>query len=745
MGYWKLKDEIPERLKKTILAAEDKRFYGHFGIDFLAVFRAVCSNMNSRKIISGASTIPMQVARMQNSSRRNFFNKTLEAITAAGLIIKFGREKILKQYLTMSPFGARIYGAGFASALYFNKPIEDLTFAESAILAAIPKSPAKYNLYSNKGVRRTIERAKKILKALNKNGEISKEEYLIAINDLNDFIKPPAFSRNVLMIHPILEMKKKLDENYETILKQIESGKKVKYVINSSVDMDLQKEIDYIVKTEIEKFRKAGAENCSLIIADKETGGIRVYIGSADYFDEFYSGSINYNSVYHSPGSALKPFVYAAGIKEKNYSGATQLTDVGLILSLKNGIYAPQNYNRNFLGPITYRFALGNSRNIPAIEVINDIGLDKIAEYLYDFGVIDNPERVKNSGLSLAVGGLYVPLEKLLNAYGILASDGLDFKSSFFDGYFDKPRRRIIDEDIARQITSFLSDPLARLPTFERLGNLEYNFPAAVKTGTSNGYRDALVSAYTNKYVICAWIGTKNNTPMNRLTGENSAAFLLSKIMPLLHKEDYYSLNIGSFPEPSNMIKKKVCLLSGKLACPDCQSVACEWFNKNNIPKGICDIHKKIELDIRTDMPAEKDCPEQFRITKNYIVFPERFADWAKSSGYALLPDKYKNENFQENVSRYIFQKNNITINEPANQTKIFIDYDTPEEFRTLALKTTVAPSPSEIVWYVDNKPYCSAKYPYSTRWKLSKGSHSVFVKIPDSGVSSKTHYFFVD
>ncbi|MBP7654036.1 transglycosylase domain-containing protein [Candidatus Dependentiae bacterium] len=746
-GYWKVKGNVPERLKKTILAAEDSRFFNHSGVDAGALFRALYSNIKSASIVSGASTIPMQIARMQSSSSRNYFNKLIEAVTAIRLILKFGHLNILNQYLTISPFGPRIYGVKFASKIYFNKPIEDLTLSESALLAAIPKSPAKYNLYSSKGLVKTVSRAKIILKKLFNNKEITADDYNVAVSDLNNFIRPPALTRNIIMIHPILEMKKYLDKNYDTILKNIESSSSPKYSINSSLDFDLQKEIDYTVKTEIEKFRNAGAENCSLIIADKNTGGIKVYVGSADYYDEFYSGAINYNLIPHSPGSSLKPFIYAAGMIEKNYSGASILNDIGLILTLKNGIYAPQNYNRNFLGPITYRAALGNSRNIPAIEIVNSVGLDKIGCYLLKFGIIDNVEQVKTSGLSLAVGGLYTTLEKLLNGYGILANDGKKFSASFFEMYESKEEFQIIDKNTARQITLFLSDPLARIPTFERLGNLEYNFPVAVKTGTSNGYRDALVCAYTDKFIISIWLGTKNNSQMNKLTGENSAAELLNKIMPVLHKKDLYSLNNKSFPEPENYIKRNICLLSGKLKSPDCQSSVCEWFNKKNIPESSCDIHKKIIIDLRTGMPADKDCPEQFKQIKIYTVFPEKFADWAKSSGFALYPLEYKiqnhpneNQNFQTSNS-----KNNIIINEPANQTKIFIDQDTPEEFRTIALKTTVEPASSEVIWYIDNKPFKLVSYPYSARWKLSKGSHSVYVKIPQAGITSKTHYFFVD
>ncbi len=513
----------------------------------------------------------------------------------------------------------------------------------------------------------------------------------------------------------------------------------------------MQKEIDFIIKNEIEKFRLNGAENCAVIIAEKKNGGIKCYIGSTDYEDKLFSGAINYAKIKHSPGSALKPLIYAIGMQEHKFNASSILEDVGLILTLRTGLYSPRNYKRNFLGPVTYRTALGNSRNIPAVRVAHAIGLPKIAEYCVKSGLTDNYEFTMNSGLSVVLGGMEISIERLAMIYGMLANDGKKYLLDFFpDCNINSERKNIsiIKPNIARQISLFLADPLARLPGFNRLGNLEYDFPVAVKTGTSTGYRDAVVAAYTNKYIICIWLGTRNHTKMDRLTGENSAAAILSKIIPVLHPSNKIIQGDMDFAPPENHKQLSICSLSGMLTGNDCQHTSLEWFDVSNIPTKKCCIHKKIIIDIRNGKKAENDCPQEYRITKNYTELSHKYADWAKESGFEILPpDFYNTINFfsdNNQNDKNVFQRK-ITINEPAHQTKIFMDPDAPPEMQTIALKTTIEPVMQKVLWIIDNKPYKIQEYPFTTRWHIQRGKHSVSVKLLDTGQESAKHIFDVE
>ena len=747
IGYWKMKN-TPERIKYCILTTEDKRFYSHCGVDLFAVLRAAYKNIKYGRRTGGASTIAMQAARLITNYERNYKNKLYEMLLSIALVRKYGKDRVLDFYLTAAPFGPRIYGLRCAAKLYFNKPPEDLSWAEAALISGIPQSPSKFNLFDNRGFRLSLDRGMKILKKIRANKIISERDFKIAIKELSDFIRPDMFRRNPIMYHSIIEidnlLKKKLSADFNS-----DYLYKNNYLIKSTLNFNLQKKIDFIIKNEIEKYRPAGADNCGAIIVENNTGGIKSYIGSADYNDFLFSGAINYCRILRSPGSTLKPFIFAEGMQTAGFTAASILEDVGLILTLKNGIYSPKNYKRNFFGPIIYRAALGNSRNIPAVRIAHKIGIVKISEMLLKIGLADNQEIISEGGMSIALGGMPATLEQLASAYCSLANDGKKMNLSFFSQVDDLDKNgsiQIFDKNIARQITLFLSDPLSRLPVFERLGNLEYNFPVAIKTGTSTGYRDTLTAAYTKKYTVCVWIGTRNNTKMNRLTGENSAAAIAAKILNTLHPQDKTEYAELEFPFPEKQRQYSICKLSGCEAGENCRHITLEWLDEKFRPKKKCNIHKNIYIDKRTGKTAKGDCPEECKELRRITLLPDKFADWAVESGFELPPPDFKsgsdyvNENSNNNK---LVRK--IIINEPADQSKIFFETDTPEEFQTLALKTIVEPAVEKILWVIDDKPYKIQSYPYTSRWCLRPGKHIVWVKMLDTGQESDKVFFVVE
>ena len=320
---------------------------------------------------------------------------------------------------------------------------------------------------------------------------------------------------------------------------------------------------------------------------------IRSYLGSDLYADPDFAGAINYATTPRSAGSTLKPFIYALGLETGAFSPASVLADLPYHLSYPGGQYSVANYDERHLGPILYRKALANSRNIPAVHVLKTVGLAQTYDLFRQLGLAKDDRSASTYGLGLAIGGLYVTLEDLVAAYGTLANDGQAFGLNWFEPADKETPAQLIPEDVARQITLFLSDPLARLPTFGRMGPLEYPFPVAVKTGTSQGFRDAWAVAYSSDYIVGAWIGHPDHERMKRVSGLD-AAQIVKEIMLSLHPKQRRGVDETPFPPPrfssnsgvpADYQLVKLCPLSGEPATEVCAETVLEYLAPGTEPR----------------------------------------------------------------------------------------------------------------------------------------------------------------
>ncbi|MCP4903235.1 MAG: glycosyl transferase, partial [bacterium] len=271
---------------------------------------------------------------------------------------------------------------------------------------------------------------------------------------------------------------------------------------------------------------------------------VLAWIGSTDYFDDNHAGAIDYARVSRSPGSTLKPFLYALAL-ERGVIAPHQILD-----DLNRGAGGIGNADERFLGPLLPRAALANSRNVPAANLLDRVGLDDGFAFLGEMGLHSHSVTARHYGLGLAIGGMPVTLETLIRAYAALANDGYLGELKMYRRQLHKEPTRVLSEDTARQISLFLSDPMARLPSFPRMGNLEYPMPVAIKTGTSSNYHDAWTVAYSRRYVVGAWIGHPDFRAMDRLSGYRSAALLVRRILLQLHDDQLDGLQDVGFPPP---------------------------------------------------------------------------------------------------------------------------------------------------------------------------------------------------
>ena len=720
-GFWPLPDRLPPRILAATLAAEDARFYEHGGVDWRALGRAAGQNLRHRRRISGASTIAMQVARLQAPGSRTYWRKLTEAVIARELVARFGHEAVLRHYLLLAPYGNQNHGIVYAARRFFAKPLEDLTWAECALLAGLPKLPGRMNLLRPEGRRKAERRALYVLGRLRALGQISEAEYAEARDLLPTLLIGTRESRPRSCLHAALAMEQELRTCPPSAA---EAGR---YLVRSTLDLDLQEAIQLRAWEAMQKFRPEGVGNVAVVVSERATGRILAYLGSEDYFDRENAGAIDYAQCPRSSGSTLKPFVYALGMSRKGFSAATLLTDVGMALNGRGGGYLLRNYDEAFLGPILYRNALANSRNIPAVQVLEAVGIDRTYRHLSDLGLAKGEHEPAYYGAGLAIGGLYVTLKDLVQAYGVLANDGRAAPLRWFDGSAPTSAgKQLIPEDAARQISLFLADPMARLPSFPRMGAMEYPFAVALKTGTSQGFRDAWCLAYTEKFVVGVWMGHARNYPMNRTSGGTTAAELVRSVLELLHPEEMKGLQERPFPPPRGWKASRICLLSGRLASEDCPAVAVEWFQPGTEPPPERDVHRKVKIDLRTGGLAGPDCPPQFTQVKAFTVLEPQFAAWARASGLELLPPELAGTP-EPALLPTAFR---LLVTRPRPGT-LLQDPEAPPGQQSVALEATVSPPAPQVVWYVDGRPFKVVDYPYSARWKLQGGTHTFQVRLP--------------
>ncbi|MCP5010558.1 MAG: glycosyl transferase, partial [Aestuariibacter sp.] len=452
-GFWPIKT-WPKRVIEATLAREDRRFWHHPGIDVIAVARALFQNISAGRRISGASTLAMQVARMQSNGERTYFNKAIEAVTALLLTAKYDREEILEHYLRLVPYGNQIYGISYAAERYFSKTVEDLSWAEIALLAAIPQSPTLNNPLRPKGRIRAQHRAEMILRELKKQLLISEAQYQLAITQLQTFDFPAPQPREPGALHSIFKLQQQI-EKHKTALDS--------FRIETTLDLALQMRIQAMTRDFKKHWQNSGATNVAVVVLDTASSEVLVWSGSSDYFDK-EAGAIDFIQQPRSSGSTLKPFIYALALDRGDISAATLLAD---LVSVSHGL---SNSDNRFLGPMLPRQALANSRNIPALNLIRKIGIEHSYQFLRELGLHDDTLPARHYGSGLAIGALPVTLEALMQAYGALANDGQLKKLRWFRQQPQIPADYVLTANVARQINLFPSDPQARLPSFPRIG-----------------------------------------------------------------------------------------------------------------------------------------------------------------------------------------------------------------------------------------------------------------------------------
>ncbi len=517
-------NEISKDLKNATVAIEDDQFYEHRGVKFDAMVRAFFVNLGAGTIRQGGSTITQQL--IKNSlltQERKFTRKIKEIFLALKLEQIMTKEEILGWYLNEAPYGGRLYGAEEAAQTFFNHSARELSLAEAAYLAAIPKAPTYYSPYGNR--RDELEKRKNlVLERMLQLQFITRDEYQTAKAQTIQF--QPLSKFGIKAPHFVMWVLEELENRYgrQTIRNR-------GFKVITTLDWERQQLAEAAVAAYAETNEKNfNAKNAGLVALDPKTGQVLAMVGSRNYFDQSRDGNFNVTLAHRQPGSSFKPFVYATAFN-KGFTPETMLYDLPTQFDTTcqfnpANCYTPVNYDGRYRGPISLRHALAQSINIPAIKLLYLAGLTDSVQTARRLGIqsLGDPNRY---GLTLVLGGGEVSPLDMASAYGVFANDGVrnpyakiisieDRQGTVLE-QFTLKSQRVLPENTARLISNILSDNEARAPMFGANSPLTFRDRAvAVKTGTTNDYRDAWIIGYTPSLVTSAWVGNNDNSPMEK-------------------------------------------------------------------------------------------------------------------------------------------------------------------------------------------------------------------------------------
>lgn len=538
-------EDISPNIKEAVLAIEDTDFYTHKGIKITSIIRAVLANITGFGYNQGGSTITQQVVKNALlTTDKKLSRKIKEWVLAPKLEKVLTKDQIFAIYLNESPFGGNLYGVEEATQAFYGKSAKDVTLAEAAYLASLPKAPSFFSPYGSHKDRLEV-RKNLVLSEMLENGFITQEEYEAAKVEVVEF--KPQSEFGIKAPHFVIEVRDQLINKYgERVLE--EGGLRVITTLN----YDLQEKAEeYAEEYAVQNKKNFDAENLALVAVDPNNGDILTMLGSRNYFDKEIDGNFNITTAHRQPGSAFKPFAFAQAFI-KGYTPDTVLFDLptefsttcnpdGSPKSASSNCYMPGNYDLKYHGPMSMRDALAQSVNIASIKAFYLAGTRDTLRLAQSMG-IQGLGDINQYGLTLVLGGGEVSLLDITSAYGVFANDGernpyryiLEVKDSN-GNTIDKPEpspNRVMEPNIAQQISDVLSDEQARAPAFGYNSPLHFpGYDVAVKTGTTNDYRDAVIVGYSPNIAMGAWAGNNDNHPMQRKVAAFIIAPFWNKVM----------------------------------------------------------------------------------------------------------------------------------------------------------------------------------------------------------------------
>lgn len=718
-------DKLPTHLIKAVIASEDESFWTNPGVDFKAIARSTLINLKEGRVISGASTITQQLARAsiispQQITSRSFLRKIREILIALRLTASYSKKDILTNYFNQMYFGNLAYGVQAASTTYFDKDVRQLSLAESAFLVGLLSAPDRRNPFVN--LKEAKEKQVQVLDLMAKDGLISKEkanaakQEVLALAKKKTDIKAPHFVHYILEEVGSLEIKNDQGINVYTTL-----------------DYPTFTLSEDIARLWVDKLKdQHELSNASLVLINNETGEILDMLGGIDYFDVTHAGQVNMTTALRQPGSTLKPVTYATAFMQ-GYTPATLIYDVKKVYKTKKGEgFIPNNYDGRYHGLVLAREALASSLNLPAVEILNRIGINSFLKVARNLGITTFTQEDRYD-LSITLGGGEVKLLELANVFASFARGG-EYKAPYaiqkittdngkvLHEHKDKEGIQVLGKNgiqVAYLISNILSDSKARIPGFSEKNPLVLSHPVAAKTGTTTDWHDNWIVGYTPSHTVGVWVGNNDNHAMRDITGVVGAAPIWNQFF----EEFLKGKPTEQFTRPDKIKNVEICNLLGKLPDELCNERSYEIFIEGTEPKDIAHPYKKVKIDKRNNLLAGDACSKDYVEEKVFVDYPPEVYTWALGDGQEVIPRQFSPSC---NSDQQAYGKLYLEITYPRERT-VFESAPYLVSNQAAVFEVNVSPNINKVLWNVDGVLLKEAtNFPFNASWKPQIGKHTI-------------------
>jgi penicillin-binding protein 1C len=711
--------DIPAVYLNAVLAAEDRRFFVHPGVDPASLAKALAANVLAGRVVRGGSTITMQVARLAEPKARTVSAKLTECFRALQLELRFSKREILAFYANLAPFGGNIVGLGAASWFYFGKSPDKLSLAEAALLAAIPRSPNRFQPVRHPQDARKARAV--VLACLAATGAATADQAAEAASQP----LPMALKRPPLLAPHLAQMAQaqsrarsdsvsaaaSLGEARELPALQTPAGA---LTIRTTLDSRVQELARQAARSRLVELRAQGVANAAVVVLDVKNREVLALVGSADFLDEPRRGKVNAATAQRSPGSALKPFLYALAFQDGLAAPKSLLLDIPITA----GNYDPKNYDGSYRGRVEAQDALINSYNTPAVRLLAQTGPERFHRLLLDGGLAGLSRSTASYGLSLILGGGEVSLLDLTNLYATLARGGMHASPSWLAG-LHPPEKRLLSPEACAMVASILSrlerpdlpggaDKASGLPT------------VAWKTGTSFGHRDAWALGFSARFAVGVWAGNVDGRPVKGISGIRQAAPLLFDIFRALEPDG------AGLPraEGLNLAEVEVCALSRQLPGPDCHHRVSMTVIPGVTKLTPCPVHQRVLVDAATGLRVAGTCLEGRAVRQEVITqYPAELTTWWRAGGMPVPAVPGPSPDCPDALAGQ-----GPRITSPKAQAVYRLRPGSPEAYQRVSLAAQAATDAGELHWFQDGLLVRDKGQGEGMFLDLSPGEHRIMV-----------------
>ncbi len=710
-GQWRFphNDSIPIKFKTCIVQFEDEYFYKHPGFNPISIFKAIRENLKSGKVKCGGSTLTQQVIRLsRKGQKRTYFEKLKELILATRLEFRNSKEDILSYYSSNAPFGGNVVGLDAASWRYFNRNVNDLSWAESATLAVLPNAPSL--IYPGKNQDRLLKKRNRLLKKLLDNRILDSLTYRLSISE-----ELPQKPYPLPQVAPHL-LQKVVKTHY---------GKHIK----TTIDSRLQERINFTLNNHYNQLRNNEIYNSAILVLDVKTRQVLAYVGNTQT-DNAHQKDVDIIDKPRSTGSILKPFLYAAMLDAGDMLPNTLVSDV----PSQFGSYNPENYNKTYDGAVPASRALSRSLNVPAVSMLQEFGLDRFHHYLNRLNLKDLKYNANHYGLSLILGGAESNLWDLCKSYAAMSSTLNHFSetsSEYFSNEFCDPTflasktinfgKKTSDKTLFDAASIYLTynslKEVNRPESDESWAFFDGSKQIAWKTGTSFGFRDAWAIGTTKDYVVGVWVGNADGEGRPGLVGVETAAPILFDVFKLLPNSDWFSKPFDEMQEI------EICKQSGHRASQNCVDTVFKFVQISGLKTKPCPYHVLVHVDESETYQINSSCEDLSNIThKSWFVLPPLMAYYYKTKNpfYKPLP-KFRDDCLGEQAVSMAFIY-------PKENNSMFLPKDFNGTTNNLILKIAHSKPESTLFWYLDNTFINTTKDMHELAITPKQGKHSITV-----------------